>query len=401
MNKKYLFPVLLFGVGAFAVTGCSKEVINQGIETPWIGEIRNIYSCDNFVNLNVGETKQLSVLITPSNAKRAKVNYYIEGGDEAVATVSSTGLVTAKKAGKIFVVCESATNSEINFKIPVEVFNKCSYNEALAEATAQHLSKCNDKGEVVVFPDTFEVRERRIFSHSVNGKRFDGYDENCNYNISFSEAYVSFGGYEEQVYCTDGAREGSEYRWDLMTDDNYITYAYHIMGNEKNRVTLSTQVWKDDPTKTRMDVVSRIIDTMFRNGSKVLITQNYETACADETFDDLTSWKKYIVSTSVNDDTYIYTLTQNGISNVCDRDTADNTGIPEGTPYITNITIINSVTEGFAATQYVNQEYVYELNGNSYSYLIELYDAFYYDDDVSYVAPVDKEYSEVNELFDL
>ena len=140
---------------------------------------------------------------------------------------------------------------------------------------------------------------------------------------------------------------------------------------------------------------------MFRNGSTVIVDQNYDTATGEEAFEDMTDWKKYIVSTSMNEDSYEYTLVQNNVSTVVSRETADNTGIPEGTPMVTNITIKNKVTAGFGTSQYVYQEYVYEKDGLEYRYLIELNDAIYFDDEVSFVPPVDKEYNQVRELFDL
>ena len=200
MNKKYIFPFLLLVVAGTAVTGCDKTVTPNRDTNIWTGEIQQILSNDQFLNLNVGQSQQLSVTITPSNAKLAKVNYRIEEGGEDVASVSPTGVVTAKKLGKAYVICESATNEDINFRIPVEVMASTSYENALEFATIQHLSKCDESGKVVVVPDTFEIREKRTVYHYVEGKPFDGYQEWCNYNISFSDAYLSFGGYDENIY---------------------------------------------------------------------------------------------------------------------------------------------------------------------------------------------------------
>ncbi|MCL2879153.1 MAG: Ig-like domain-containing protein, partial [Treponema sp.] len=52
---------------------------------------------DQTISLNSGETRQLSVVLTPSNATRGKVFWYSE--NDNIATVSSDGLVTAHYRG--------------------------------------------------------------------------------------------------------------------------------------------------------------------------------------------------------------------------------------------------------------------------------------------------------------
>ena len=61
-------------------------------------------------SLNVGETKQLSATVSPSNATNKDVTW--NSSNTNVATVSSSGLVTAKSAGSATITCKAVDGSE-------------------------------------------------------------------------------------------------------------------------------------------------------------------------------------------------------------------------------------------------------------------------------------------------
>lgn len=61
------------------------------------------------ISLQVGETKQLSATVSPSNATDKSVSW--SSGSTSIATVSSSGLVTAKSAGSVYIFCNANDGS--------------------------------------------------------------------------------------------------------------------------------------------------------------------------------------------------------------------------------------------------------------------------------------------------
>ena len=71
------------------------------------------------VTLKVGRTKQLTPQITPNDATNKTVTW--TSANPSVASVSSTGLVTAKSAGVTIITCKANDGSGKNFDVPVQV----------------------------------------------------------------------------------------------------------------------------------------------------------------------------------------------------------------------------------------------------------------------------------------
>lgn len=396
MNKKFILPFLLLAVGGTAVTGCSKSISTPEKVAPYIADARGVYSDDQAIPLYVGDHYKTSFVIDPVDAKRSKLTYRIEG-EEGIASVDKNGVVTGLKEGSVTLVCEVESNPEIKSVIPVHVFTKSTLDEAQSTAVKQKAYRDATYPEGV---DTFECRESKTIEHVVEGVRFDGYDDYCNYNISKSQAYASFGGYEVDTKCAHGATAATNYKWTLVTDSNFVSYAYHETNGTKNRCILSTQSWMDDPTKTRFDVVERILDTMFRKGSLVIVDQNLESASGDDAYEDIEKYGSSIINCGIKENGFMYTLFQEGAYTV-NRDTADNSGIPEGTKGTISIKLTEVVIDGFKAFELVEQTISYEREGKHYDYNIISHDGFYFGEDVSYEAPVDKDYNLVEGIFDL
>lgn len=71
------------------------------------------------ITLKVGGTKQLTPQITPNDATNKTVTW--TSANPSVASVSSTGLVTAKSAGVTIITCKANDGSGKNFDVPVQV----------------------------------------------------------------------------------------------------------------------------------------------------------------------------------------------------------------------------------------------------------------------------------------
>lgn len=73
------------------------------------------------VTLKVGGTKQLTPQITPNDATNKTVTWTSD--NPSVASVSSTGLVTAKSAGETLITCKANDDSGKSFEVPVQVLS--------------------------------------------------------------------------------------------------------------------------------------------------------------------------------------------------------------------------------------------------------------------------------------
>lgn len=71
--------------------------------------VTNISLSNSALSLTEGDTKQLSATVYPTNATNKSVNW--SSSNTTVATVSSSGLVTAKSAGSATITCRAADGS--------------------------------------------------------------------------------------------------------------------------------------------------------------------------------------------------------------------------------------------------------------------------------------------------
>lgn len=94
--------------------GGSYPLLTKYFITVKRGEIKitKIEISPSSVSLKVGETKQLSKTITPSNATNTSVSW--SSSNTSIATVSSSGLVTAKAAGSATITCKANDGSGVS-----------------------------------------------------------------------------------------------------------------------------------------------------------------------------------------------------------------------------------------------------------------------------------------------
>ena len=76
---------------------------------------------DGKINLIVGENHQLTTTFTPTETTEKEVNW--KSSDESVITVSSTGLLTAVKAGTATITVTSVVNTKVSSSINIVVYD--------------------------------------------------------------------------------------------------------------------------------------------------------------------------------------------------------------------------------------------------------------------------------------
>ncbi len=81
-------------------------------------DVTDIKINENVTGMKTGESKELTVTITPDNATNKNVTW--KSSDENIATVDSTGKVVAKKAGMVDITVESSNGKTDVIKIKIE-----------------------------------------------------------------------------------------------------------------------------------------------------------------------------------------------------------------------------------------------------------------------------------------
>lgn len=85
-------------------------------------DVTDIKINENVTGMETGESKELTVTITPDNATNKNVTW--KSNDENIATVDSTGKVVAKKAGMVDITVESSNGKKDVIKIKIEELQK-------------------------------------------------------------------------------------------------------------------------------------------------------------------------------------------------------------------------------------------------------------------------------------
>ncbi|URG13488.1 putative major tail protein [Staphylococcus phage CUB-EPI_14] len=81
--------------------------------------VTSITSTPETVSLKVGETQQISTVVTPDGANDKSVTY--STNNQPVATVTQDGLITAESSGQATITVKSNDNPTATFKVRVTV----------------------------------------------------------------------------------------------------------------------------------------------------------------------------------------------------------------------------------------------------------------------------------------
>ncbi len=109
-----------------STSSSSSSNSKQKPKTPTTIVATNIKINENEISIKEGESKKLTVTITPENVTDKNVKW--KSNDENIATISSTGEITAKKAGKVEITATSSNGKIDTIKINVREEPKLENN---------------------------------------------------------------------------------------------------------------------------------------------------------------------------------------------------------------------------------------------------------------------------------
>lgn len=155
-------------------------------------EVMTIMIHGNTQDLFVGESTQLSAIFYPEEAAEF-TTFTWKSSDNSIATVSSNGLVKAKKAGAVTITVTASNQESATYNITV--YSQDVHDIVLAKLTYKALYS------TVKFPDTLKVHNIWAYDTDTGERGIEiDYSANNNYNISVRQFFRVYYRDNEIVY---------------------------------------------------------------------------------------------------------------------------------------------------------------------------------------------------------
>ena len=114
--------VCLYSSSSSASKSSTSSSLSSSAKTtstvPTTIAVTDIKINENVTNMEEGENKKLTTIITPDNATDKNITW--KSSDESIATVSTTGEVTAKKYGTVDITATSTNGKTSTIKINIK-----------------------------------------------------------------------------------------------------------------------------------------------------------------------------------------------------------------------------------------------------------------------------------------
>ena len=130
------------GSGSSSTSGSSSSSSSSSKTTtsvPSTIAVTEIQIEEKIEDMEIGENEKLTAIITPSNATDKNVTW--KSSDESIATVDSTGEVTAKKSGVVIITATTSNGKSstitINVKEPVKLESSYTTNTLVGKTNTE------------------------------------------------------------------------------------------------------------------------------------------------------------------------------------------------------------------------------------------------------------------------
>lgn len=103
---------------AAAVEGSTKKPATSGVKTG-TAAVKSVLLSERALTMYIGDSKQLTATVSPSDAKDKKVNW--TSGNDKIASVNANGVVLAKTEGTTTITCVSNENPAVTASCAIAV----------------------------------------------------------------------------------------------------------------------------------------------------------------------------------------------------------------------------------------------------------------------------------------
>lgn len=336
-----------------------------------------------------GDTFQLGYETLPRTAIKAKISY--SSSNEGIATVDSSGKITAVSAGDAVITAKSF-DGKVTQTCRVFVYENISKSAANKAAkkittaqTEQQLAASLDKIYIREMMDSYLLKDGNL----ANEDKYDQY-----LYVGKNDAYLRIGAKQEkQIKVEDGSASFTDWEWIFYTTANYDTYLFHTKGNTKTYMVADSTSFVG---QSRFAALCSVCDSFFTSGSSILTSQ----------YDDVIGKKEigYVGNSSKrgsNKDGELYyqfaTTYKNQIADIEDE---SDMNIPAGTKYDLDIAIESMFVDNLQYAKKLVQSANYTKDGSKYSDVYDI-EYEYHSKDVEFFYPNRADYVEVSDIFEL
>ena len=276
--KKSLLSLLSL-TAIMSITGCGGSDATIA-PTPFKPDVAptevmlNSYS----ETMYVGESFELNLLVTPLMASTSK--FVFTSSDESVATVSPSGVITARKAGSATITVQSERVNLIEKSVSIRVFDKITNLDKLSNKMKK-LALYQAKN--VTRPTKLITEQIKTYTLYKNDVMFSKSTQYNNIIVSKEDAYVFFGGRDTYVRIDGGSQTRDFGCYHIYCDPEYHSYIFHNGDNSNKYCRVATE-FNRGTEFTQIDTVYSILDSLFNSGRK-LVEDCIDDAMGTDWFD--------------------------------------------------------------------------------------------------------------------
>lgn len=393
MNKRFV-TLLTGAIAALSLASCQKSnplVKEYDFEGSGIIDSDYLSLKSVVLHMGVGESKSIQVDSFPGSYASSQLEFV--SSNESVATVSSSGQVTAIGKG-ITDITISSKDGLYSSKSRVAVSSKSSKSgcQEVLDAIGENYKSESYKAPTKVI--RYEYSKEMYCCEGVDDHGLEGY-EAIGYNSQ--TGYFFIDGPSLYYKTPYGDPEASEGKWIFYPiSGGMFTRLIHITPTSKTFLDMNTANYGSDHDRRIRDV----LNMFFVSGEKIVqdMLDDYEGLEDYKDFQNYNDTQYY----SIDNSSLVFTYHQERDDVVTAKEEIDSLDIPADTPYneILDLELLHSNNRGVGYN--VNASTTYERDGKNWERKFirsQLYEGDFEEYKVS--KPEENGYMRVDSLYDL
>ena len=403
--KKSIISLLSLSA-MLALTGCSTTISYKKVNVDPATSPTKIVVDQPGLVMFVGETFQPNVNIYPLTASNAQLVY--KSSKPSVASVSKTGLITAKGGGTATIRISAKDNPSAFEEIVVGVEkNKITSSD-------RDTKKAQRKDVTDHLKNQQEIQKKKYYtSGSINLDRvgiYNGYviETTCdgehyyservrqNFIASKSLGFFHFNINDIETRSPNGNPSYSNFGYYMFCNENFDAHAYKYDDSSAKRAYVSAEdyIGKVD----RIEVVMMMLDNIFTSQRRIL-TNQYTNALEPSYFSASSATKGGYTNNGKTSGGYTKTSSQPKYTVSADEE--DELDIPAGTECKLTQDASYHWHDGRIDASYSKLTLEYDLDGHHFVHTEAAYTKAYIENEVEIVYPNKDDFQEVPTFIDL
>lgn len=391
--KKKIFPTLIIAATSMVLAACNNGAA-PAVDRTYVTNPTSVILDAHTLNLYVGKSQKVTPRFAPAKAYNAP--FTVSSSNESVATVSEDGTITAVSGGIATITFASTTKPEVKDEVVVYATESTGRTSTRLDSAIQAMF--DEQGTLYPsVPETVsqkEIRHTQVYKNGV--LQTDEYEDSV-ITASTDRGYIYIGGTDFDVLVEGGSLVTTPYAWIFYCDEDYNTHLYHENFSTKTMLNVATQAYLG---QGRIKPLYAILDTMFSSGSPI-VSNIFKNSLSTDELTDYSRYKTLVVGGGVADGLVNYELEQNNYATVADYDDEHYSNIPYGTKIIQDYYQNCTWEHGVVRDLDLAMVQSYKVGNDNYERHLKIHYSYTVDDEVTIELPNNREYTIVDDLFDL